>query len=166
MQLPTPHDRARAKRVFLAEDDDDLRDALEGLLGRRGFDVVAVASGHEMLRAMSAVARGERAEPDAILLDIRMGSGSGLDVLLALRLADWTQPVVMMTGYADPRTHERAAEYGAAVILDKPFDGEDLVRILQIVIATHPRGLDDDDDDEPPTLRSPGRDPWPAARLG
>ena len=153
--------KAKPTRIFIVDDHPLVREALIDIFSdNASFEIIGQGGS-----ADDAVAIVGAHLPDAILLDIRMGSGSGLDVLLALRLADWTQPVVMMTGYADPRTHERAAEYGAAVILDKPFDGEDLVRILQIVIATHPRGLDDDDD-EPPTLRSPGRDPWPAARMG
>ena len=106
--------------VFLAEDDPDLRRMLASGLADAGFSVVSAGDGRALLRLLTAASRGEVPLPDALVMDIRMPHCSGLDVLGALRLADWRQPVVMITGFGDAHVHETAAQYGASVIVDKP----------------------------------------------
>lgn len=120
--------------VFLAEDDADLRRLLSDALRDAGFDVLSASTGHEILALLSAAAQEEVPIPDALVMDVRMPRCSGLDVLSALRLADWQQPVIMITGFGDPSLHERAASYGASVILDKPVDTHDLVDVLDVLL--------------------------------
>lgn len=143
--------------VYLAEDNRDLRRSLTESLRDAGFDVLSAATGHEMLKLLTAAARSEVAPPDAIVMDIRMPRCNGIEVLGALRLADWKQPVVLITAFGDPSTHERAASYGASVVLDKPFASEDLVGVLDVLLrlAREEGGFDDDEEPEPETLRSP-----------
>lgn len=127
-----------APLVFLAEDDADLRRLLGAAFRSAGFDVLSAATGHEMLHLLRSAtcnaSDGTRRAPDAIVMDVRMPRCSGLDILSALRLAEWSQPVVMITAFGDPETHARAADYGAAVVLDKPFDSDDLVAVVDILV--------------------------------
>jgi CheY-like chemotaxis protein len=149
--------------VFLAEDEPVFRRVVGDALRDGGFDVLSASSGHEMLALLTAASRGEVQEPDAIVMDVRMPRCSGLDVLGALRLADWRQPVIMMTGFGDPELHERAAAYGASVILDKPFEADDLVSMIDLLLRlAHADVMRDaarmaagPEDDAPETLRSP-----------
>lgn len=164
--------RARPSKrplVFLAEDDADFRRTVSDFLRSAGFDVLSASTGHEMLKLLTAAARCEVSVPDAIVMDIRMPRCSGIDVLGALRLADWKQPVVMITAFGDRELHERAASYGASVVLDKPFDAEDLVGMLDLLLrlahaqvrrVTHDGDNDEDEDEEqqPEILRSPPSD--------
>lgn len=136
--------------VFLAEDHPDLRRTFVEALRDAGFDVLSASTGHDMLKLLTSAARNEVPVPDAIVMDIRMPRCSGIDVLRALRLAEWKQPVVMMTAFGDPEIHERAASYGASVVLDKPFDAEDLVGMLDILLCSGP----DDEEPAPETVRS------------
>ncbi len=148
--------------VFLAEDDVDLRRMLSEALREGGFDVLSASTGHEMLRLLAAASREEVPVPDAFVMDVRMPRCSGIDVLSALRLADWQQPVVMITGFGDPSLHEKAAAYGASVILDKPVDPDDLLDMLDLllrfahaeVMKAKIRG-EEDEEPEPQTLRCP-----------
>lgn len=147
--------------VFLAEDDADLRRSVIDFLRDAGFDVLSASTGHEMLKLLTAAAQREVPVPDAIVMDIRMPHCSGLDVLDALRLADWNQPVVMITAFGDPELHERAASHGASVVLDKPFDAEDLVGMLDLLLRlahAEVRRYAEGDEEEPVTLRSPPSD--------
>lgn len=121
--------------VFLAEDDAELRRCLRDALRDAGFDVFSARTGHEMLELLRACARGDIDPPDAIVMDVRMPRYSGIDVLGALRLAEWPQPVVIMTGFGDPEVHERAASYGASVVLDKPFEAEELVNVIDLLVG-------------------------------
>lgn len=156
----------RKPLVFLAEDDLDLRRVLCESLRESGFDVVTAATGHEMLKLLSAASRHEVRVPDAFVMDIRMPKCSGIDILSALRLADWQQPVVMITGFGDPELHEQAAAYGASVVLDKPVDTSDLVDMLDVLLRfAHAEvmrpamyTLDEEEDDAPQTARCPVHD--------
>lgn len=138
--------------VYLAEDDADLRRLVADALCGAGFQVLAASDGHEMLRLLSAASRGEIAAPDALVLDVRMPRCSGLDVLAALRLADWDQPIVVMTGFGDAVLHDQASSRGASVVLDKPFESDDLVRMLDILLLFSGQP-EEDGCQEPPTLR-------------
>ena len=120
--------------VFVAEDDADLRRMLCESLRDAGYDVLSASTGHEMLLLLTAASRAEVAVPDVIVMDVRMPRCSGLDVLTALRLAEWKQPVIMITAFGDPSLHETAASCGASVSLDKPVDSDDLIDIIDVLL--------------------------------
>jgi DNA-binding response OmpR family regulator len=122
--------------VLLAEDDDELRGLFAKTLRDAGFEVHTAADGQEVLCVLSDAAREDAPMPDAIVMDVRMPRKSGLDVLRAIRTTGWSQPVVLVTGYGDPVLHAMAAELGAAVILDKPVDREDLVAVVELLIQS------------------------------
>lgn len=128
-------EQGRPARVLLAEDDDEMRQMLEAELRADGYEVFAVNDGTEMLEALSEVSRLPFAAPDVIVMDVRMPGYSGLHILAALRAADWTTPVILITAFGDIRLHEEAAKLGAAVVLDKPFDVDDLRTALLHVIG-------------------------------
>lgn len=133
--VPSPRVRRTRPLVFLAEDDRELRRLLRSALTDAGFDVFTASTGDDMLKLLSAVTRTEIGVPDALVMDVRMPRCDGLDVLRALQLAEWHQPVVMMTGFGAPELYERIVRYGAAVVLDKPFDASDLVETLRTLIV-------------------------------
>jgi DNA-binding response OmpR family regulator len=110
----------------LAEDDDEMRHMLEAELRADGYVVFPVNDGTEMLEALSEASRLPSAAPDVIVMDVRMPGYSGLHVLAALRAAQWTTPVILITAFGDARLHEEAAKLGADVVFDKPFDVDDL----------------------------------------
>lgn len=139
--------------VFLAEDDPELRRLLRESLSDAGFDVLAAANGHEMLNLMTAASRGEVAQPNAFVMDVRMPKCSGIDVLVALRLAEWEQPVVIITAFGDPALHAEAVGRRASIVLDKPFSSDELIGVLDILLLFTP--LADDGDAPPPTVRCP-----------
>lgn len=144
--------------VFLAEDDLDLRAIMCAMLRREGFDVSAAADGADLLSLLSAAARGEVRSPDALVLDVRMPGHGGDEIVGALRRAGWTQPIVLMTGFANATTRARAEEEGASAIVDKPIDARALAELLielMTISATQGGDADPDEDRAPDTLRSP-----------
>lgn len=123
----------RPARVLVAEDDDAMRGMLVEALEEAGYRVYPVATGRELL----ACVRSRRApcpEPDLVISDIRMPGITGLEVLRHLRKSDWTMPVIMITAFGDPETHARARFLGAAAVLDKPFDVDDLVDAARSIV--------------------------------
>ena len=69
--------------------------------------------------------------PDVLVADVRMPKLSGLGVMHALRRAQWSLPVVVMTGMSDASVETVARRLGAAAFLTKPFTTEELLRAMQ-----------------------------------
>ena len=124
------------KRVLLADDDPDLRNLLAASLQRSGYAVLAGASGREVLNLFSSASVHAIPPPDVIVLDIRMPTHSGLELLMALRLAEWEIPVILITGFGDEMTHARAKEFGAFALLDKPLRPAALLDAIERAVAT------------------------------
>lgn len=125
---------SREPIVFLAEDDDELRGALAEALRHHAYSVFTAVDGKGLLALLRETSRNEIGMPAVIVTDIRMPRCSGLNVLTALRLAEWDVPVVVITGFGDVHVHADAATLGAAFVLDKPFDTDTLLAVLQLAI--------------------------------
>lgn len=110
--------------MLVAEDDRDLRDIITSFLDAKQWQVVALANGPEALE----VARRERF--NVIVLDIRSPASLGLAVLQGLRASGSTLPVIVITSFGDAFLSQRATRLGATRVLEKPFDLDDLQRIL------------------------------------
>lgn len=115
-------------RVLVADDDDEVRELVCEALRDDGYDVHEATDGHGLLELIGSMLLGEpTAQPfELIISDVHLPGGvSGLDMLAGIRRADWSLPVLLVTGYGDPATYEEAARLGAYV-LDKPLDLDDL----------------------------------------
>ena len=128
------------KRILLADDDPDLRALLAASLRRAGYAVLTGASGREVLNLFSSASLRAIPAPDVIVLDIRMPTHSGLELLVALRLAEWDVPVILITGFGDEITHARAKEFGAFELLDKPLRSAALLDAIKRALATTSAG--------------------------
>ena len=127
--------RWEGRFVVVADDDREMRDLMCETLRVAGYVVRSAADGRELLSLLTATSRGELPRPDAVIADIRMPRCSGLDVVQAMRLAQWDQPIILITGFGDPQTLAVATELGATAVLDKPFDADTLVGFVDVVIA-------------------------------
>jgi DNA-binding response OmpR family regulator len=109
-------------RILVADDDTELLDLVGDALREDGYEVVEEANGGRLLVRVAAIyARGRTVDPiDLIISDVCMPVCSGLDILLGLRNAHWSTPVILMTAYGDPDVRARALHLGA-VLLEKPF---------------------------------------------
>jgi DNA-binding NtrC family response regulator len=123
-RLPAP------PRVLLAEDDEDMREMLAGVLRRDGYDVIEARDGFQLLQYLATHTPAAEDAVDLVISDIRMPGKNGLDVLAGLRWADPATPVVLITGFGDLRTHLEAKRLGAAAVLDKPFDLQQLRSVI------------------------------------
>lgn len=119
-----------ANRVLLAEDRENLREVLLRVL-RREFDAEAVADGSE---AMARLAEGEWA---VIVSDVRMPNALGTEVLNAARARERPPEVVLMTAYADVPSAVAALKAGAYDYLAKPFEPDELLRVVRRAAERH-----------------------------
>jgi len=115
--------------ILLAEDDDELRRVIARTLREEGYQVTEASNGFDLLdRIEAAIAWGGRAQPpiSLIISDVRMPGMTGIDVLSILRCAYWATPVILMSAFADATMRLEAAELGAAAVIAKPFDLDEL----------------------------------------
>ncbi|MEO7328890.1 MAG: response regulator [Minicystis sp.] len=111
--------------ILLAEDDMEMRSLIAAHLRDDGHHVIETQNGMQLIRAAY---RFEAAMLpfDLLITDIRMPGWNGLEALDHLRRAGMTLPVIVMTAFGDARLHAMAESLGAALVLDKPFDLDDL----------------------------------------
>ncbi len=117
--------RRRALRVLVVDDELSMREYLELLLGRAGYQVLTAASSSE------AIARLTSDEVDLVVSDMKLGHGSGLDVLRAARAQGAAPEVILITAFSTPESAVEAMREGAYDYIRKPFDNEELLLLVQ-----------------------------------
>jgi len=123
-----------AGRVFVVDDDADIRRLLRMLLTGAGYEIV------EFPLIAGVLDRIHADSPDLILLDLQLPDGNGHEVLEAIRSDPATRllPVVMLTGLATKEQKMRATREGVTDFIPKPFAAEELLpRIRSLVQLKH-----------------------------
>ena len=123
-----------AVRVLVAEDDPEMLRVVKDWLWADGYDVREAPDGARLLIAMTAHLWDTGEEVDLVISDVRMPVCTGLEILERLRRATRTVPIVLMTAFGDEDTRGRAERLGA-ILLDKPFEREDLREAVRTSIA-------------------------------
>jgi DNA-binding NtrC family response regulator len=106
--------------ILLVDDDAAFRGVMASELGRRGYSVTAVSGGAE------ALAKIGQAEPEVVLLDLRMPGMSGLEALKAIRNGQSSPEVILVTGHGTIDTAIEAIRMGAFDYVLKPCPLEEL----------------------------------------
>jgi DNA-binding NarL/FixJ family response regulator len=116
---------------MIVDDQWMIREGLASLAGLEpDIDVVAVAAdGHE------AVEQARQCQPDVVLMDIQMPGLDGVEATEALRAADPTINVLMLTTFDDPALIERSLDVGAVGYLTKDIAAEDLAQAIRSAAA-------------------------------
>ena len=111
--------------IWLVEDDDDLRHALQQGLELAGFRVQARAEAGDLLTQLSTGSYG------VVVSDIRLTSVNGMTLLNKINAIDLALPTILMTGHGDVPLAVEAMQAGAYDFLEKPFSVahlEDVIR--------------------------------------
>ena len=120
---PGPSEQLSAV-VLVVDDDPEIRDLVRWLLEDEGWTVETAADGR------AALDQATRARPALIVLDMGLPIMNGEEV--ARRLHDvYTDPPPIVVVSADGHAGERAARIGAASFLHKPFNVDELARIVR-----------------------------------
>jgi sigma-B regulation protein RsbU (phosphoserine phosphatase) len=117
-------------RILIADDQQDVLDALRLLLKGHGYSIETVNSPAEVLAAVT------RQEFDILLMDLNYARDTtsgreGLDVLSRLKELEDHPPVVAMTGWATVGLAVEAMQYGVSDFVEKPWTNTRLLEILQ-----------------------------------
>ncbi len=126
-QQTEPPSRLKGMRVLVVDNDERVRRAAHGLLGKWGCIVETARDGKE------ALTMARLSTYDAMLADIRLPDLPGFDVYRQLRLAQPKARVILMTGYGYDPHHSlvKARQDGLRFILYKPFRVEQMLEALQ-----------------------------------
>jgi two-component system response regulator RegA len=117
----TPND----KPVLLLVDDDEVYcEVLGDALTKRNYDV---AIAHNLKDALQLAAQ---TEPEFAVVDLRIGTESGLELVKQLAEQDENTRIIMLTGYASVATAVESIKLGAVHYLTKPATADEVVAAL------------------------------------
>jgi FixJ family two-component response regulator len=114
--------------VFVIDDDPSVRKSLSRLLRSVGHSVETFSSAEEFL------AREQFDGIGCIILDVQMPGMSGMNLQAELSKAEYSMPIVFITGHGDIPMSVEAVRKGAVHFLTKPFDDNDLLRAMREAI--------------------------------
>ena len=115
-------------KILVIDDEQGIRDLLDTLLRRKGYDVVLAESGQKGLELF------RRERPDVIVLDLKMPGMDGLTVLQQVHSLDPGKPVIILTGVGTAEAEQQVRALGVTEYVEKEFSlhllGDSLTRIL------------------------------------
>lgn len=111
--------------VHVVDDDEDLRQSLVFLLGSVGIQAYTYPDGGSFL------AEVDPAEPAVLVVDVRMPGLGGFALQERLRDLDYPAPVVFCSAHGDIPMSVRALRGGAVDFLEKPYEPQRMLDVLQ-----------------------------------
>jgi DNA-binding NtrC family response regulator len=112
-------------RVLIIEDDDSLRQVIQGQLAREGYQTNSAQSGEEALPILG------RTLPHLVLTDLNLPGISGIDMLTRIR-ADYPETaVIVMTAFGTVQTAVQAMKAGAYDFITKPIHSNELKALVK-----------------------------------
>jgi len=111
--------------IFIIDDDSSVRKSLLRLLRSFGFEAEAFGSAEQFLELERYEGTG------CIILDVRMPGLGGMALQGELNKADYSMPIIFITGHGDIPMSVEAMKKGATDFLPKPFDDEQLLDAVQ-----------------------------------
>jgi FixJ family two-component response regulator len=116
---------ARHLEIAVIDDDESFRIALVESLSSLGYGSDGYASAEDYIRVIGSNS------VNCVVSDIHMPGMSGLDLMKHLAARGMTTPVVLITARSDANLEARAAIAGAACLLRKPFEINDLIECIE-----------------------------------
>jgi CheY-like chemotaxis protein len=115
-------------KILVIDDEQGIRELLDTLLRRKGYDVILAESGPKGLELF------RRERPDVIVLDLKMPEMDGLTVLRQIHSLDPKKPVIILTGAGTAEAEQQVRALGVTEYVEKEFSlhllGDSLKRLL------------------------------------
>jgi len=125
------------KPIWIVDDDQSIRFVLEKALLREGLPTRSFTNPREVLKALEGL--DDAQGPQALVSDIRMPGGSGLDLLTTIKARLPGLPVIIMTAFSDLDSAVSAFQNGAFEYLPKPFDLPKAVELIRRAVEESQR---------------------------
>lgn len=118
------------KHILLVEDEEMLVNVLATVLEEEGFVVRKSTSAEEALEVLPGF------RPDLIISDIKLTSMDGFSMMETIKAdrKNKTVPFICLTALDDIVSEQRARSLGAAAYMTKPFDVDDLVKLVKTIL--------------------------------
>lgn len=119
------------KKIFVADDQEEVLSMLKELLTSKGYEVMASKEAEQMVKLIKGF------KPSLILLDLLMPNLDGFEICRMLNEDREAQsiPIIIMSGLSDQVDIKRAYELGVVDYLIKPFDLNKVVTQIEKAIA-------------------------------
>src|SRR6476661_3847339 len=121
-----------ALEVLVVDDEADIRELVSGVLEDEGYSVRTAADSSQTLDAI------EERRPSMVLLDVWLQGSKldGLQLLQEIKRRDTTLPVLMISGHGNLDTAVAAVREGAVDFIEKPFEAERLLYLVDRATET------------------------------
>ena len=124
-------------KILIVDDDQGMRDYLEIMLSREGYDVNTVPGGKEALTLC------RKRKFDLVITDLKMSGMDGIDLLKSLKEISPEVMIILITGYASGETALAAMKGGAYDYLEKNFEPDDLNKLVKDALSKKETGEED-----------------------
>jgi len=111
-------------KLLIVDDEQDVREFAKNFFVKRNIDVRIAPGGAEALKLI------DEDKPDLVLLDVRMGDMTGIEVLQELRAKGSDVKVIMVTGVEDQDVIDEAKSLGVVNYVHKPLALDELEQIV------------------------------------
>lgn len=116
-------------RILIVDDDEAIRALIRHVLEPRGLEVSEASTGREGFR------RATRGDYDLILVDIRMPDWGGFEAIRSIEIVRPRTRFLVISAYIDDDARRQLAEVESVLaFVDKPFDVDELGRIVEKVV--------------------------------
>ena len=134
---PSKANGARKHRVLIGEANPALRDYLLAVLGADGREVVAMASGVDLMDTLAVSLHPEFGSGrfDLVISEARMLGAEEARVLRGFGDGAKVPPFVLTTAVRDKELQTKAKQFGALAVLDKPLDIDELRQIVSTSLS-------------------------------
>ncbi len=125
-------------KVYVIDDDEAMRDSLSFLLDSAGLEVALFETAQHFLDALPGLDFG------CVVSDVRMPGIDGIELLKRMKAGQSKFPILIMTGHGDVPLAVEAMKLGAVDFLEKPFEDDRLIGMVEAAIRqAEPAARDD-----------------------
>lgn len=132
-----PQDTTVAPVVHIVDDDEELRQSLVFLLGSVGIDAYTYPDAGTFLEELNPV------EPSVLIVDVRMPGLSGFQLQEQLVAREYPAPVIFCSAHGDIPMSVRALRHGAVDFLEKPYEPQKMLEVVQEQLGVATRAFDE-----------------------
>ena len=120
-------------KILVVDDEDIVLESCQAVFELEGFEALFVPSADKALEAM------KNNDFDLLLIDVKMPKKDGMYLMRKIR-EKWPHvAIIIMSGYYTTNTIKEAMKMGAATFIAKPFEPDELVKIVRQVIEKEER---------------------------
>ncbi len=115
-------------RILIADDESTITDILTQVFSHKGAEIFVAHNGKDAFHLAMLN------DPHCVLMDLRMPGMNGFESITSLRMVMKTQPILVVSAYTDPENVRKAKAAGADAVVGKPFNTNELVRMVESLL--------------------------------